>query len=186
MLSRTHDLGAFSSLLVVAVLYPQSDLGLSTVVVALVANIIGSLLPDADQASNRLWDLLPGGNFLGRIFRHLFLGHRTISHSLLGLYLVYLSSHWLIPRLFNNGFVNPAIIINSLMIGFISHLILDGLTEDGVPLLFPLSWKFGLPPIRSWRIKTGRWVENLLIFPGFIIFIVIILIQYHQVLLSWI
>lgn len=184
MLSRTHDLGAFASLITVVVVYPQTHLGMSTVIVALVANIIGSLLPDADQASNRLWDLLPGGNFLGRVFRHLFLGHRTISHSFLGAHLVYLASQWLIPRLFNNGFVNPTIIINSLMIGFVSHLILDGLTEDGVPLLFPLSWKFGIPPIRSWRIKTGHWFENRVVFPGIVVYIFWIFYNNHSVLFS--
>ncbi|MBI2464509.1 metal-dependent hydrolase [Candidatus Shapirobacteria bacterium] len=171
MLSRTHDLGAFSSLLIVAAAYPQSHLGLNTIIVASIANIVGSLLPDADQASNRLWDLLPGGNFLGKIFRNLFLSHRTLSHSLLGGYVIYQAVSWLLPQLFNSNFVNSQVIIYSLMIGYISHLALDGLTEEGIPLLFPFPWKFGFPAIRSWRIKTGHWFENWIIFPGFVLFI---------------
>jgi hypothetical protein len=55
-----------------------------------------------------------------------------------------------------------------------------------VPLLFPFSWKFGLPPIRSWRIKTGHWVENLLVFPSLIIFIIFLFVEYSQSLFSWI
>jgi membrane-bound metal-dependent hydrolase YbcI (DUF457 family) len=138
--------------------------------------IVGSLLPDLDQASNRLWDLLPGGNFLGRIFKSLLLGHRTLSHSFLGLLLIYQMSFWLLPRVFNSDFINPHVLVLSLMIGVISHIAADGLTEDGVPLLFPLKWRFGFPPIRSWRIKTGRWFENWIIFPLVALYIIYLLV----------
>jgi inner membrane protein len=171
MLSRTHDIGAFATLLTAAAFYPPSHLGLATVLVALIANIVGALLPDADQASNRLWDLLPAGNYVGKLLRNLFLSHRTLSHSLLGIFIIYKLNYWLIYRLFNPAFVNPQIIFISLMIGYISHLILDSLTEEGVPILFPIKWKFGLPPIRSWRIKTGHWFENWVVFPGIVIYI---------------
>src|SRR3989338_7333367 len=83
MTARTHDAFAFASLLTVAVLFPPASLNLVTLVGGIVANIIGSLIPDMDQASNRLWDLLPAGDHLGKIFRRLFLKHRTLSHSLL-------------------------------------------------------------------------------------------------------
>jgi len=51
------------------------------------------------------------------------------------------------------------------MIGYISHILADGLTEDGIPLLWPIKLRFGFPPIRSWRIKTGRWFEKWIILP---------------------
>ena len=186
MLSRTHDIGAFATLLTVASYSSPSQLGIATIIVALIANIIGALLPDLDQASNRLWDLLPGGNYLGKLLRRAFLSHRTLSHSILGVYLIYQINYWLIFKLFNPSFVSPEIIFYSLMIGYISHLVLDALTEEGIPLLFPIGWKFGFPFIRRWRIKTGHWFENYIIFPGITIYILWQFYFSWSVLLRWI
>ncbi len=166
MLSRTHDLFAFESLVVAAIYFPLEQISLVTVLVVVVANIVGALLPDIDQASNRLWDLLPGGDFIGEVVKDLFLSHRTISHSALGVVLVYQLINWLIPIIFNPNFVDSGYVVAAVMIGYGSHLILDSLTEEGLPLLFPLKVKFGIPPIRSWRIKTGKWFENWVVFPS--------------------
>jgi membrane-bound metal-dependent hydrolase YbcI (DUF457 family) len=65
------------------------------------------------------------------------------------------------------------------MIGFISHLLADSITEEGVPLLFPISFKFGFPPIKSWRIVTGKWFENLVIFPSLAAYL-FIFVFYHR------
>ena len=181
MLSRTHDIGAFASLLTAAVYYHPPHLGAATILVVSIANIVGALLPDADQASNRLWDLLPAGNFIGKIFRNLFLSHRTLSHSILGFYLVYQISHWLVCRLFNSSFVDPQTIFYSLIIGYISHLIMDSLTEEGIPLLFPIRWKFGFPPVKRLRVKTGHWFENLIVFPGISLYIIWLFYTYWSV-----
>jgi inner membrane protein len=172
MTSRTHDVGAFAALATAAVLYPPTDLRAATVIVALIANIVGALLPDLDQASNRLWDLLPGGNLVGKVLKKLFLGHRTLSHSILGVAIVYEITIRLVPKLFNATFVDPVIIIYAVLIGYLSHLVLDSITEEGIPLLFPAKWKFGFPPIKFLRIKTGHWVENLVIFPLLCIYVV--------------
>ncbi len=182
MLSRTHDIGAFAALITVAAYYPVSHLGIATAITALIANIVGALLPDADQASNRLWDLLPGGNYVGKLLRNVFLSHRTLSHSILGVYLIYQLNLWLIPRLFNPSFVDPQIIINSIMIGYLSHLFLDALTEEGIPIFFPITWKFGIPPLKKIRIKTGYWFENLVIFPGIVLYIVWVIITHWTAL----
>jgi inner membrane protein len=184
MVSRTHNLVAFASLLTAAVYYPPNYLSIATLILALVANIIGSLLPDADQASNRLWDLLPGGDGLGKILKNLFLAHRTLSHSILGLYLVYKIIYWLLPKLFNPNFVDYRIVAISLLIGYISHLAADGITEEGLPLLFPLKIKFGFPPIRSWRIKTGKWFEKYVVFPGVLVYLIWIVANNWKLLLG--
>jgi inner membrane protein len=178
MLSRTHDLGAFASLLTAAIYFPQPNLSLATIIVATIANIVGALLPDLDQSGNRLWDLLPGGDFIGKILKKVFLGHRSLSHSFLGLFLVYRLFLWLIPRLFNRAFVDPIIVIIALMIGYISHLLLDALTEEGLPLFFPFRWKTGFPPIRSWRLKTGHWFENFIVLPLLVIYILYLLLDW--------
>jgi len=171
MTSRTHDLFAFASLVTVAVNYPPVSLNVTTLVAASVGSIVGSLLPDIDQASNRLWDLLPAGHVFGRVLKNLFLHHRTISHSLLGIFILNGALSWLFPKLFNPNFINVQIIYYAIMVGFISHLFLDGFTEEGIPLFFPLKWKIGFPPIASWRIKTGQWFEKLVVFPGIVVYL---------------
>ena len=184
MISRTHSVGALALLLTIEAYFPAAGLNISTIAVALVANEIGSLLPDIDQASNRLWDLLPGGNLLGKIFKNLFLSHRTLSHSLVGLFLIYKGSGWLIYKLFNPLFVNPTIIFWALMIGYMSHLFLDSITEEGLPLLFPIKWKIGFPPFKKLRIKTGHWMENWIIFPGIIGYILWLILARYGLLLK--
>jgi membrane-bound metal-dependent hydrolase YbcI (DUF457 family) len=184
VVSRTHNLVAFASLATAAVYYPPNKITAATLVITLIANIIGSLLPDIDQASNRLWDLLPGGDGLGKLLKNIFLAHRTLSHSLLGVFLVCKLVYWLLPMIFNSNFIDYRIVALGLLIGYISHLAADGITEEGLPLLFPIKTKFGFPPIKSWRIKTGHWFENLVIFPGTIIYLIWLLTGNWRLLLG--
>jgi len=86
---------------------------------------------------------------------------------------------FLLPKFLNSNFIDPHIILVSLMIGYISHLISDGLTEEGIPLLFPLNVSFGFPPIKKMRIKTGRWFENFVIFPSIWIYL-LWFVNYNQ------
>ena len=55
------------------------------------------------------------------------------------------------------------------MLGFVSHLFTDMFTRDGIPLFFPLSYKIGIPPLRSLRLKTGGLAEKSFIFPGLLL-----------------
>ncbi len=164
MVARTHSLFAFSCLIGVAYYTGTKDLSTATIVACLFFNTIGALLPDIDQASNRLWDLLPAGESIGKALG-VFMKHRGISHSLLGIFLIDMFSFWLISNLFNDGFVDTSIVYWSVMIGVISHIVADSFTEEGVPLLYPLKINFGFPPVKPWRIKTGGWFENLVFTP---------------------
>lgn len=165
MTFRTHQVGALAAVLTAAVYAAPTNLKAATIITALIANAIGALLPDLDQASNRLWDLLPGGHLWGKILKNIFLGHRTLSHSLLGFFIIYKATFWLIPKLLNGLFIDINIVALALLIGYVSHLILDLITEEGIPLLWPIKWKIGVPPVKWLRIKTGHWVENWLVFP---------------------
>ena len=49
--------------------------------------------------------------------------------------------------------------------GFLSHLILDSLTIEGVPWLFPLQAYYGLPPVSRLRVRTGSLVEQFVVMP---------------------
>jgi inner membrane protein len=171
MTGRTHDLIAFGALLTGASIYPPTNLNLFTAVGCFIGSTIGALIPDMDQASNRLWDLLPAGNFVGRIFRRVMIGHRTISHSILGVYLIYKGLFFLLPRILNSSYVDINLIVYSLMIGVVSHLFADAFTKEGIPLFFPLKVKVGIPPIKSLRITTGEFFENFLVFPGTVAYI---------------
>lgn len=171
MTGRTHDLISFASLLKVASIYPPSSLNLTTAVTCMMGSVVGALIPDMDQATNRLWDMLPAGNFVGKIFRHLMLGHRTISHSLLGVYLLFKIFFYVVPMVFNPLYVDSNLVIASLMIGVVSHLFSDSLTKDGIPLFFPFKIKIGIPPLKALRITTGKFVETVIVFPATLIYI---------------
>lgn len=70
-------------------------------------------------------------------------GHRTLTHSLLGLAILLLPA-WLFLGAFPN-------LVLALAAGCVSHVMADALNTPGVPLLWPLRWRFRLLPggIRS-------------------------------------
>lgn len=172
MTGRTHDAIAFASLITAAAFFPPEHLTLTTLVFAVVGADIGGMLPDIDQAGNKLWELLPSGNKVGRIFRRVFYKHRTLTHSAIGIIAIYNLLDYFLPKILNSDFVDPQVILASIMIGYYSHLASDALTEEGIPLLFPINASFGFPPVRSWRIKTGQWFENFVAFPSVWIYII--------------
>ena len=57
----------------------------------------------------------------------------------------------------------------AFMIGFVSHLVMDTFTKEGVPWLFPIPIRFGIPPFSFLRVKTGGMLEKSFIFPGLIL-----------------
>lgn len=184
MTGRTHDAIAFASLITVANYYPPTNLNFLTLVACLIGTTIGALSPDLDQATNRLWHFLPGGNFTGRLLQPLFLGHRNLSHSLVGVYLYHKVLLWLLPHILNGNFVNTYLIYGSIIIGYISHLIADSVTEEGLPLFFPFKFKVGFPPVASWRIKTDHWFEHLVVLPGTLVYLTWFVIRHREQLVS--
>ena len=172
MVSKTHNAIAFASLVTISAFYPPNYLNLPTLLGAIIANNIGGLIPDMDSGANYLWGLLPQGKFLGSFLRKIFYKHRTVTHSFLGLFVIYNLLQAFIPKLFNSNFINPDIIVISVMIGVISHLAADSLTEEGIPLLFPLKINFGFPPFKPMRIKTGYWFEKFILFPSIWIYLI--------------
>lgn len=177
MTARTHDAFAFVSLVTVATIFPPDEVNLYTFFACIIGNIVGALIPDLDDQSNRLWDLMPAGNLFGKIFGRVFYKHRTITHSLLGMFLVYKFFDWLLPKILNPEFIDPLLLLYAIMIGFISHLLADAFTKDGIPLLFPLNLNIGFPPFEKLRIKTGSWVENFIFMPALGVYFVWFLAQ---------
>lgn len=171
MTGRTHDAFAFASLVTVATSYPPSTINIATLMASLVGNMVGGLLPDIDQGTNKLWDLLPGGDYLGKFFRRFLWEHRTLSHSLAGGFIFYKILEWLLPIFLNPKYIDIHVVLMSIIIGYASHLLADSLTREGIPLFFPLRLQIGLPPLTALRITTGGKFEKFVVLPGIAVYL---------------
>lgn len=166
MVARTHDTAALTLLIAVVILVPPPAMTTSTALVAILASQLGGIAPDIDQPTAPFWRNIAVGRYLGKVFGALVGGHRFLCHSLLGVgVFAVLSGLFLdyIQPLMSN--IDTNFVWVAFMIGVVSHLIMDSFTKEGVPWLLPLPFKFGFPPIRAWRVTTGKRVESLIIFP---------------------
>ena len=170
MTARTHDLAAMTMLVWVVASGKAPSLSLATGIVAVMANILGALTPDLDEPTARLWNDMPAGSIVGRIIHPLLGGHRMITHSILGM----LAIGWGLKFLLTNYvsrvlLVDMNVVWGAFMLGFLSHLIVDTITKEGVPWLFPIPWRLGFPPFKALRVTTGEWAEKALVFPGLLV-----------------
>ena len=181
MTGRTHDLAAFTALSWTVATQPlPQDISLATVIVAISANFIGGLAPDIDQSTATLWGRLRGGKVWGKVFAPLFGGHRFISHSIIGIFLFGFGAKFFLEMISGILIVNMDIVWWSFMIGFVSHLVMDTISRDGVPWLFPIPIRLGLPPIRFLRMKTGGLLEKSFVFPALILVNIWIFYTYYD------
>lgn len=185
MTGRTHDLAAFTALNVVIATQNIPQMSLATAIVGLSANLIGGLAPDLDQPTANLWNRLPGGSVIGRMLSPMLGGHRFISHSFLGVALFGFGLKWLLQLIQNVLIVDMNVVWWAFMIGFVSHLLIDMLTKEGVPWLFPIPIHFGIPPFRFMRIKTSGMVEKSIIFPALIFTNIYLYYTYYDKFLSF-
>jgi len=187
MTYKTHlSTGLLFSSIVFLLIY---NIQLSPVLILLliISTVIGSSAPDLDTPTGELWKKIPAGGVISRIVSPVFLGgHRHLSHSLIG-FVLFSSLFALLIKLIPYDLIIPAcrqawhnsqFIILAYGIGHLSHLFADMFTEMGVPLLFPLEYHFGIPPIKRVRIKTGKWFENLIIFPAVNIALILVIYSY--------
>ena len=167
MTGRTHDLAAITALGIVLIVYPLPSITLATALIGILGNQIGGITPDIDQPTAPFWRNLPLEGILGKVADKLLGGHRFLTHSLIGVALFSWLAHWLL------AFLHPimpkvdiTLVWYAFVIGLVSHLVMDTFTKEGVPWLLPIPIKIGLPPVKSMRVTTGHFVENLIIFPG--------------------
>ena len=184
MIARTHDVAALVALTGYLVWNPPEQVTIATLFTAFLANQLGGIVPDIDQPTAPFWRNLPVGRYAGRVFGALVGGHRFLCHSLIGLVLFGVLSNAFLEFLYP---IIPNVAIRfvwvAFMIGMISHLVLDSLTKEGVPWLLPLPVKFGFPPLRAWRLTTGKWVEEFVLLPLLVV-AMIWLCNSHYALLS--
>jgi inner membrane protein len=170
MTARTHDLAAITAFGVVVLSQPVRTVTLATAIVAVFANLVGGITPDIDQPTAPFWRNLPVGKYFGKLFDNVMGGHRFLTHSILGLALFGFLAHLLLLFLHPiMGSVNIGLVWWAFMIGMLSHLIMDTLTKEGVPWLLPIPVKFGVPPLKAFRITTGKAVETWVVFPLLIV-----------------
>jgi inner membrane protein len=179
MTGRTHDMAAFTALTALVVTQALPHATLATGIAVVIANLVGGITPDIDQPTAPLWRNLPIGKYIGTTFDRFLGGHRFLSHSILGAFLFGYIFHYILQVLTPSfPHLNMQIIWYAFMIGFASHLIMDTITTEGVPWLLPIPIKFGIPPIKALRIKTGGLIEKFIVFPGLLL-VTIYLIYLH-------
>ncbi|MFT8229782.1 MAG: metal-dependent hydrolase [Enterobacterales bacterium] len=116
----------------------------------IIGTICACLIPDIDHPQSILGQRV---KFISVPIIKVF-GHRSLTHSL---FAVFIFSFFIITL---NNIFNIAIpldIVQSMIVGYISHIIADFLTPSGVYLLWPLHIKF-----RISIIQNSIWEEKIL------------------------
>ncbi len=113
----------------------------------IIFSIAGSLIPDIDEPNSKIGSKVTG---ISKSTKAIF-GHRTITHSLLGVIIF-----GLIVNHFVDLFSLPDFITTYFILGYLSHLLGDIFTISGVPLFYPLSKKYAIP-----IVKTGGKMERI-------------------------
>lgn len=112
------------------------------------AAVIGALLPDLDHDQSKMGRLLW---FISKPLKFFGIKHRGLTHSLLGILLFALVSKQLITY----NWIGE-ITWWGLVIGYISHIVVDMMNVHGLPLLFPNDKRFKLHS----NITTNSWQEH--------------------------
>lgn len=142
---------------------------------------VGALAPDIDNARSTIGRR---AGILSKEIQHL-AGHRTLFHSILGLALVgaiiwgaqyglglVLAHYGLYHAAASLGVslapgspvvVGLGIAFKAFLVGYLLHLVADSLTEGGVPWLWPNHTRFGFPPNRHWRFRSGSAWEPVVV-----------------------
>jgi len=128
------------------------------------STIFGSLIPDIDYTKSTIGKIFrPISKYLNRRF-----GHRTITHSLLAMF-----GSFLLFAIIEATFFDRTTTAKIYLLGFFSHLILDMMTVQGVPLFYPfLRNPCVLPGNPNARFKTGNLHSETMIFCFFLLSLV--------------
>jgi membrane-bound metal-dependent hydrolase YbcI (DUF457 family) len=164
---KTHQILGIGVGLVTFLSLAEPNYSPATLAAVLVFSSLGSLLPDLDKASAEFWHSIPVvGHSAGKIVDP-FISHRNITHSIIGTALAAALFYFVLKSFPDYWGINTLTVFISAMSAYISHLLADSFTVQGIPLFWPAKWKFGIPPkpFDGIRIVTGKWFENLIIFP---------------------
>lgn len=151
MMGRNHMMSATAtgSLVAVAAHLPPGQ-----AVPFIAVTTVCGLLPDFDHPNALaprafLWP----GRALAAIIGHVF-GHRTLTHSVLGLGILAAGL----------AFVLPGYLAWAVLLGCVTHILGDMLTESGVPVWWPHPARWRLLP-RWLAFGTDSHIERLVVAP---------------------
>ncbi|WP_347549993.1 metal-dependent hydrolase [Pseudalkalibacillus hwajinpoensis] len=162
MEGKTHAIGGVCLGAAAQSYYITDYLNAPDILVFYGACLFGALLPD----------ICHPGSWTGRRAKVLskgisrYFGHRTITHSILFIVLMY----WLTSTF---TFSYDHLIQTGLLIGIVSHLILDAMTVRGIQLFYPIPLRVRLPLYLKTASKGEEIMMNSLI-------IVTIVLVYKQ------
>ncbi|MEK4760838.1 metal-dependent hydrolase [Viridibacillus sp. FSL E2-0187] len=138
MTGNTHILGGITAGLAFAQISNYDPL------ILIGSSVVGALIPD----------ICHSGSKIGRTFRitskivNKIFGHRSFTHSLLFL---------LLMSFVMNTYISNESITAGVLLGMVSHYILDMATKNGIKLFFPLKITVRFPL----TTRTGSKVENI-------------------------
>ena len=132
--------------------------------------LLGALLPDIDHPGSILGRRC---SFISRTLHNWF-GHRSITHSILGILLLaslctgigsllvaLCNAQHIIFSASSIAILHLALF--SLLFGYALHLFADSLTKEGIPLLWPHKKRYALIPFAALRFRVGTWAEHLIL-----------------------
>ena len=117
---------------------------------------VGSLLPDIDMTGSQMGKLFPFiSKFIAKNFKH-----RTLTHSFLSIAFFFVLIAC--APLLDVGNEFYIIITCGLMLGHISHIVLDLFTHQGVCLFYPCKKKIKLANFKT-GAKGERFISQMLL-----------------------
>ncbi|WP_169525116.1 metal-dependent hydrolase [Pseudalkalibacillus hwajinpoensis] len=152
MEGKTHAIGGICLGIASQSYYITQSLDAPEIMVYYGACLLGSLLPD----------ICHPGSWTGRRAKVLskgisrFFGHRTITHSILFVVLIY----WLTSTF---TFQYDELIQTGLLIGIVSHLILDAMTVRGIQLFYPITLRVRFPVYMKTASKAEGIISSILV-----------------------
>jgi inner membrane protein len=149
MKGTTHILGGIAAAVVIE---SQFDILIQEPLIYYSAAVAGALIPDICHPKSMIGRRLP---IFSRAFSRIF-GHRSFSHSLLFMVLLFI-----ITEQFH--FAGAASIQAGLLIGVASHILLDGMTAQGVKLLYPIKMNIRTPLYVRTGSKIGESIVIVLL-----------------------
>lgn len=156
MTAPNHVIGGFVFTGIISSFVDINILSSPTYIITI---IIASMLPDIDHTRSLVGKLFyPLSHYISRHY-----GHRTITHSLAALLVVFLLSRLLELLFFDS--IEFAFIFT---LAYLSHLIFDMMTLQGVPLFYPFKRNACvLPANPSYRLRVNDLSQEAAVFSLF-------------------
>jgi inner membrane protein len=140
MTGKTHIIGGLAASLAYAQFITYDP------VLLVGAGVVGALIPDICHGGSKIGRTFP---LISKLINVIF-GHRSFTHSLLFLFIV---------SLLLKSFVTNEAVTEGILVGMVSHLVLDMMTRNGIKLLFPFKIRVRFPL----TTRTGGTVESLVL-----------------------